>query len=352
MNTRPSLKELNGSRQSFGTVRTEPEPEDLVSQGPKKVPSQTRSIVLAVLSALFMAIAATARGVASDTPFSSQFFLSFVFLVMASVLLGVERRKKGAAFKMPWWVEKTDSKLGNVSLVFDWKILALTATSGLCSLISGLTITLGYLEAVSSNSNQGIPSTVYACYIIPCSIICWFFFGEKLSFMQSFGILISVCGVIYLGVSKPQDAPVSDDAMSGGSYTLMIVYGALTLALSCTDNLSVKYLFDKIGLEKSMASLVGAASLFIYGVVGTICLVVSTCMGYGLYSMGFSTLLMVVFAGIFVYAALTCLLMSVAIGSAGLSVAIFISFAGIQAAICYFFLHQQMTFGQVSGMLI
>ena len=26
--------------------------------------------------------------------------------------------------------------------------------------------------------------------------------------------------------------------------------------------------------------------------------------------------------------------------------------AGIQAAICYFFLHQQMTVGQVSGMLI
>ena len=162
-----------------------------------------------------------------------------------------------------------------------------------------------------------------------------------------------MCGVVYLGVSKPQDASVSDDVnVNSGSYTLMIVYGALTLALSCTDNLSIKYLFDKIGLDKSEASLVGAASLFIYGVVGTICLVVSTFMGYGFYSMGFSTLLMVVFAGIFVYASLTCLLMSVAIGSAGLSVAIFISFAGIQAAICYFFLHQQMTVGQVSGMLI
>lgn len=110
---------------------------------------------------------------------------------------------------------------------------------------------------------------------------------------------------------------------------MIIVYGVLTLALSCTDNLSVKYLFDRIKLDKSMAGIVGAASLFIYGVVGTICLIVATCMGFGFYSMSFSSLLMVVFAGIFVYSALICLLMSVALGNAGLSVAIFISFAGI-----------------------
>ena len=171
--------------------------------GAAKVHSQTRSIVLAVLSALFMAIAATARGVASDTPFSSQFFLSFVFLVISMALIGAEKKKQGKAFKMPWMVERTNDNQTGTQFVFEWKILALTATSGLCSFIGGLTITLGYLEAVSSNSNQGIPSAVYACYIIPCSIICWVVFGEKLSCMQTFGIVISISGVVYLGISKP-----------------------------------------------------------------------------------------------------------------------------------------------------
>ena len=69
--------------------------------------------------------------------------------------------------------------------------------------------------------------------------------------------------------------------------------------------------------------------MFIYGLIGTVCLIVSTFAGYGFYSMGLQTLLMVVFAGLFLHTSLTLYMMSLSVGSAGLTVAIFISFAGI-----------------------
>lgn len=171
-------------RQTFGTIRSSIALVQSSLGQSRKVPSQIRAIVLAVLAALFCAIASTARGVASDTPYASQFLLSFIFLLISVTILVAEKRKLGSEFRMPWWVETLDNG-GTVgsNFVFDRKIFFLTSTSGLASFITGLSVTLAYLEAVSANSNQGIPSAIVACYIIPCSIVCWVFFGEKLSLM-------------------------------------------------------------------------------------------------------------------------------------------------------------------------
>lgn len=119
---------------------------------------------------------------------------------------------------------------------------------------------------------------------------------------------------------------------------MIIVYGVIAVVLTCYEAISLKYMFEVIKLDKKQARLIGVGNLLFYGLTGTFCLIVSTFAGYGLYSMCLSTLILVGFAGIFLHTSLTLYMMSLSVGSAGLTVAIFISFAGIQAAISYFFL--------------
>ena len=68
----------------------------------------------------------------------------------------------------------------------------------------GLTVNLENKVALESNVNQGIGSAIITTFTIPASIACWILFGEKLSLLQWTGIVISISGVVILGVSKPQ----------------------------------------------------------------------------------------------------------------------------------------------------
>ena len=75
-----------------------------VAQTDGIVPSHARSIVIALLAAICMAIASTARGVASDKPFDCQFLLSLVNLIFSSVILMANKCTQGEDFLMPWWL--------------------------------------------------------------------------------------------------------------------------------------------------------------------------------------------------------------------------------------------------------
>ena len=183
--------------------------------------------------------------------------------------------------------------------------------------------------------------------------MCWICFGEKVSPIQSVGILIGVTGVILLGSSKPsQGTIVSESSTQTKDYTAIILYGVFSICSNTIDTLAYKYIFAKTCIEKTQAQIVSLTMLFIYGCGGTICLIVSTCLGQGLYNMSWMTVAMVLLAGSFLHTGLSLYGISIAIGQAGLTGSVFASFVGMQAAISYFFLHQQITKGQVYGMLI
>ena len=131
-----------------------------------------------------------------------------------------------------------------------------------------------------------------------------------------------------MGTSKPE-SEINNPDVTSGSYTMVIMYCLAAVVLSIIDTLSFKYLFEKINVDRKQARVVGVVSLFIYGLTGTICLVVATVFGYGLFSMSLSSVLMCVLCAMILHASLTLYMMSMAIGSAGLTVAIYISFGGI-----------------------
>ena len=145
--------------------------------------------------------------------------------------------------------------------------------------------------------------------------MCWFCFGEKVTAIQSVGILIGVAGVILLGSSKPSGgAIVSDMETKSKEYTAIILYGVLSICSNTIDTLAYKYIFAKTRIEKKQDHIVSLTMLFMYGCGGTLCLIVSTCLGQGLYNMSWMTVAMVLLAGSFLHTALSLYGISIAIG--------------------------------------
>jgi len=52
-----------------------------------------------------MGTGSTCRGVASDTPYASKFFLSLCYLIFSTTMLLVTKCKGGKDFNMPWYRE-------------------------------------------------------------------------------------------------------------------------------------------------------------------------------------------------------------------------------------------------------
>jgi len=74
------------------------------------------------------------------------------------------------------------------------------------------------------------------------------------------------------------------------------------------------------------------------GIIGTICLIVYTGVGYGLHDLSTSSFWMLMLAGILVYTSLIVLFYSVSVGIAGVVVSIFNCAAALQALFSYFVL--------------
>ena len=104
--------------------------------------------------------------------------------------------------------------------------------------------------------------------------------------------------------------------------------------------MSSKYVFQRTRIEKRQNYVTSLAMLFIYGIYGTVCLLITTICGQGLFNMSVSTIFTVILAGIFLHTALSLNMIAIAIGNAGIATSIFSSCCGIQAAGAYFFLHQ------------
>ena len=110
------------------------------------------------------------------------------------------------------------------------------------------------------------------------------------------------------------------------------------MSFEVIEVLLYKYVFENSGVEKKQARLTLLVILFIYGSIGTLCLIVITSLGHGLYDMCLTSIILVILAGIFLHTGITLYVMSIAIGHAGLTASLYNSYAGIHAAISYFVL--------------
>ena len=101
------------------------------------------------------------------------------------------------------------------------------------------------------------------------------------------------------------------------------------MTISVFEVLVFKWMFERGGMQQSKASLIILINMLIYGSFGTVCLLICTCLGHGLYYMTLTSMIALALSGIFLQSGLTLYMVSVSIGDAGLSISLFNSYAGI-----------------------
>ena len=101
-----------------------------------------------------MAIASTCRGVAGDTPFTSQLFLSAVVLVQSSAIIARMKWRQGTEFRLPWYtIQEIIGSEIEAKYVFNCKLFACVLLLTICNYAIGSTVQLGNNAALESNIN-------------------------------------------------------------------------------------------------------------------------------------------------------------------------------------------------------
>ena len=120
---------------------------------------QIQYLTTAGIAALACAIGATLRGVASDTPYTSKFLLSFCYLILSSITLLFLKWRGGPEWCLPWWKEVLGFDTGDRGgqqgqrLVFDLRIFLLVIISGVLSAVASQFCWLSNYYAIKSNTN-------------------------------------------------------------------------------------------------------------------------------------------------------------------------------------------------------
>ena len=89
----------------------------------------------------------------------------------------------------------------------------------------------------------------------------------------------------------------------------------------------------------------GMFFLLVEGIIGTLCLIVTTAQGSGLYELSAKVFGMVLIAGLLAFTALVFLNYAISKGLAGVAISIFNTNATIQVILSSLFLHQAISIG-------
>ena len=64
---------------------------------------------------------------------------------------------------------------------------------------------------------------------------------------------------------------------------MVMLYGFACAFMEIVEVILTKYLGRQVEMDQNMTSLVGIISNLVDGIIGTVCLIVATCVGYGFY---------------------------------------------------------------------
>ena len=130
----------------------------------------------------------------------------------------------------------------------------------------------------------------------------------------------------------------------------LVIVWAIAGAVFCSFEIMCnKWLIIKRGVNGDIS---GMFFLLVEGFIGTVCLIITTLNGGGLYEISGYSFGMSLFAGFCGFIALVMMNYAAAIGLAGVAVAIFSANGALHVVVSYFFLHQIITQGQVIGVLV
>ena len=123
---------------------------------------------------------------------------------------------------------------------------------------------------------------------------------------------------------------------------LVAIYGITAGVLLSIELMSNKWLMVRRSI---FGNVTGIFFLLIEGIIGTICLTVTTFNGGGLYELSQGAFWMLILAGAFGFASLILLNLAISIGNAGVAVSIFNTAPALQCILASVWLGQFITTG-------
>lgn len=115
-----------------------------------------------------------------------------------------------------------------------------------------------------------------------------------------------------------------------------------------TESLLVRYLASW-GVSGEIS---GFFYLFFESILGTLCLIIYSALGYGLLDYDVGSVFLILLAGFAITGGVVLLNYSISIGNAGVSFSISNSNAAIQALFTYLLFNQMLSIGQVMGIVV
>ena len=208
---------------------------------------------------------------------------------------------------------------------------------------------MAFSRASEHNINAGVAGVLMPLNSIFVGVISFCLFNEKLQVSHMIGMLIVISGATLIALFPAKsDSPSALDAITSYDVLAVLFYGFL--ATCC--------LSGEIVLSKTLAKrgvngkYIGLNLLLVAGLLGTLCLIVSTVSGNGFYEVGVNGTGILMLGGLTGVIAITLLQYSISIGYTGTVSSIFNTNGAIFTTMCYFFLDQALSMLKVVGLTV
>ena len=150
---------------------------------------------------------------------------------------------------------------------------------GACEFVTSLSIQMSYNAAQKANINQGLGTSVMISNCLFVTLMSYCCIGEKVTCLQMIGILMIIAAVVIISLFRAVPEQFTD-IMNAKYTTLTIMWGLIGALFLSFGIMCIKWLMNK---RKVSGDVSGIAFLFVDGIIGTICLIVTSWHGGGVY---------------------------------------------------------------------
>jgi drug/metabolite transporter (DMT)-like permease len=348
-------------------------------------PTSNRYLIFACIAALCFAVSAIIRGLKSEHVFSSKFVLSLAFLISSVIFISVKKfqaRVKGQTFVMPWYINEVEEERGKSigkmdKVQFNGKVLMCLICGGVFEFCGSVMVLLSFSYATEAQMNQGVCNSLITVSGVIIVVMSYILYKEFINVPQGVGILFILVSVVLISLTKveaepaeiivvipiapsnstvpivPGATPAQVDKMivvedHSGAQALAVITALVASCCFAGESLLIRYL-SSWGLTGEVA---GFFYLFFEGLIGTVCLIIYTATGHGFMDYDTGSILLLLVAGFAITGGVVLVNYSISIGVAGVCFSISNSNAALQALFTYLLFGQDLSLGQVFGIVV
>ena len=164
----------------------------------------------------------------------------------------------------------------------------LVVLGGLAELGTSLFSILAFNKANEYGMNAGLAGVLFPLSSTFVALITYFMYQEKLNKVQGVGLIIVIAGATLIAAfpAEKDDVSEEDDSVAKTALPkeicIVLAFGLLaTLCLTC--ELLLARVLSKRGVD---GKYIGLNFLVVEGTIGTVCLVISSATGDGIFETG------------------------------------------------------------------